>query len=72
MKTAVTALADYSVWNTSGPVLLLKFSEFICFKCGYVCSDTMELLLLWKFCAKTIYSELTEIWQLSSIKREAV
>jgi len=46
MKTAVAALTNYSAWNIGGPVLLLKFSEFICFKCGYVCSDTMELLLL--------------------------
>jgi hypothetical protein len=72
MKTAVAALTDYSAWNSSGPALLLKFSGFVCFKCVYVCSDTMELLLLWKFYEKGIYSKVTETWQLSSIKMEAV
>jgi len=60
MKTAVAAPTHYSAWNSGGPVILLKYSEFVCFKCGYVCSDTMELLPLWKFYAKSIYSKLTE------------
>jgi hypothetical protein len=57
MKTSVVALTAYSAWNSSGHVLLRKFSEFVCFKSVYVCSKTMEFLLLCNLYAKSIYSE---------------